>query len=1049
MQRVKTENSISTRDSVDYFHLFTESALVGIYIIQEGKFKYVNPALARIFDYRRDELIDRLGPLDLTDPSSHPLVKQNIRKRIKGEVDKIHYTFKGRRKDGSTIDCEVLGFRIEYKGKPAILGMLLDITEKKRAEENVLKKEKELEALFKTTTYLNAESDLDRILERIADAINEVIGFSLCSIRLVDKERNALVTKVVRGVGKEYFKYRKFIPIGKNSYDISGLAVVTGKPHYVKDIIELDFPEEVKENVIKKFNLKSYLSIPIKVKDEILGVISIMTKEEREFSTDEIRLLSTFAEQAGQAILRARLFSILRESEERYRTMVETANDLIWTLDREGRFTYVNKRAEELSGYKFEEWKGRNFVPLIVPEDLPKVEKVFRETLKGKPQSYEVRVYKKDGGILVLSVNTAPIYKNGEVVGTVSFGRDITEQRALEAKLSTIYKVANEMALCKSVEEIINTGLDAVLEIMKLKNVYLFLVDEKRNELYVKAYRGIKEDIRLSLDSDRGVTVWVAKTRKPLIVPDVRKEPKYVEGKHKMLSEMAVPLIVKDRVIGVLDVESEKLDAFKGDDLKLLQVLASGMAIALENAQLVKRIKNSEELYKSLFEFNKSILENSPIGVVKLDNFLRIEYINQEMRKILSLTSRNLRGKKLEELKFFKDTPITEIFGELKSGREVKREIPFSSDSKDMYFSLRGVPIFEDEKFSGAIILLMDITERKQMEKALRESEERYRTLARSANDAIVWMNAKGEITMWNNAAEKLFGYKEKEVLGKNPHHLLVPKEYKNRFEKGMRRFSIYGNGAAVNKPIEVTAIRKDGSKIPVEISISPVKTRDGWEAIAIIRDISERKVAEMKLRESFERLRKTVDGAVQAMARIVEMRDPYTAGHQRRVTQLACAIAKEMGLGEEEIEGLRIAANLHDIGKIHIPAEILSKPGRLTGEEMSIVKTHPQVGYEILKNIEFGRPIALYVLQHHERLNGSGYPLGLKGDEILLGARIIGVADVVEAMASHRPYRPALGIDMALKEIENNKGILYDPEVVDTCIKLFREKGFDWEEWC
>jgi putative nucleotidyltransferase with HDIG domain len=181
-------------------------------------------------------------------------------------------------------------------------------------------------------------------------------------------------------------------------------------------------------------------------------------------------------------------------------------------------------------------------------------------------------------------------------------------------------------------------------------------------------------------------------------------------------------------------------------------------------------------------------------------------------------------------------------------------------------------------------------------------------------------------------------------------------------------------------------------------------------------------------------------------MSVTVEMRDPYTAGHQRRVSKLACAIAREIGLPGAQIEGIRMAGEIHDIGKIYVPAEILSKPGKLTDIEFTIIKTHAQVGYDILKNIEFPWPIADIVVQHHERLNGSGYPAGLKGGAILPEANIIIVADVVEAMSSHRPYRPAHGIDTALAEIVQNKGVLYDAAVVDHCVRLFKEKRFSFK---
>lgn len=196
-------------------------------------------------------------------------------------------------------------------------------------------------------------------------------------------------------------------------------------------------------------------------------------------------------------------------------------------------------------------------------------------------------------------------------------------------------------------------------------------------------------------------------------------------------------------------------------------------------------------------------------------------------------------------------------------------------------------------------------------------------------------------------------------------------------------------------------------------------------------------------LRESEKKLRTSLLDSISAIAATVEMRDLYTAGHQRRVAQIATAIARLMGLPEAQIEGLYLACVVHDVGKIKIPAEILSKPGKLTALEFSLIKQHAQAGYEILKEVNFPWPIAQFVQQHHERMDGSGYPQGLKGEAILPEARILGVADVIEAMASHRPYRPGLGIDAALSEISNHRGTLYDPEVVDAALVLFREKEF------
>jgi HD-GYP domain-containing protein (c-di-GMP phosphodiesterase class II) len=210
--------------------------------------------------------------------------------------------------------------------------------------------------------------------------------------------------------------------------------------------------------------------------------------------------------------------------------------------------------------------------------------------------------------------------------------------------------------------------------------------------------------------------------------------------------------------------------------------------------------------------------------------------------------------------------------------------------------------------------------------------------------------------------------------------------------------------------------------------------------------DITERKQAEEQLRESLEQLRRAIQTTIQVLVMAVEIKDPYTAGHQRRMMNLARTMATEMGLPPEKIEGLRMAGVIHDIGKITLPTEILSKPTKLSAIEISLIREHVRLGYDILKDVESPWPLAEIVLQHHERMDGSGYLRALKGEEILIEARILAVADVVEAMASHRPYRAALGLDAALAEITKNKGTLYDPVAVESCLSLFREKGYQIE---
>ncbi len=247
------------------------------------------------------------------------------------------------------------------------------------------------------------------------------------------------------------------------------------------------------------------------------------------------------------------------------------------------------------------------------------------------------------------------------------------------------------------------------------------------------------------------------------------------------------------------------------------------------------------------------------------------------------------------------------------------------------------------------------------------------------------------------------------------------------------------GANAFLSKPIDEVELI---SQVKVALRIKEAEDALRTERDSLKRMVEKR--TEMLL-QTTERLRRSLAGTVQAISMAVEVKDPYTSGHQRRTADLARAIAGEMGFSEDRTDFVRTVSTVHDIGKISVPAEILSKPTKLTHIEFSLIKTHSQSGYDILKDIEFPWPVAEVILQHHERMNGSGYPNGLKGEAILLEARILAVADVVEAIASYRPYRPALGIDVALEEIKKNRGILYDAGVTDACLRLFGKGAFNW----
>jgi PAS domain S-box-containing protein/putative nucleotidyltransferase with HDIG domain len=339
-----------------------------------------------------------------------------------------------------------------------------------------------------------------------------------------------------------------------------------------------------------------------------------------------------------------------------------------------------------------------------------------------------------------------------------------------------------------------------------------------------------------------------------------------------------------------------------------------------------------------------------------------------------------------------------------------------------------------DGDFMGRVFYFRDVTEQKRAEDTLRQSEERFRGYFEPGLVGMaVTLPDKG-IAEVNSKFCELFGYTREELLRMDWAALTHPDD----LAADVAQFNRILRGAIDSYVLEKRFIRKDGATVDCTISVSCVRRADDSVnyIVALVQDITERKHAD-------ETLRAALVSSVEAIAATLEMRDPYTAGHSRSVADLAAAIAREMGLPADSIEGIHFGALIHDLGKIQVPAEILSKPTRLTPLEFALIKVHPQAGYDIVKEIKFPWPVAEMVHQHHERLDGTGYPQGLKGDAIALEARIISVADVVETMASHRPYRAALGIDRALEEIQSKCGSWFEPAAVDACVRLFREKGF------
>ncbi|RKZ26325.1 hypothetical protein DRQ20_03215, partial [bacterium] len=423
-ERAMVERTFELMEAQERFRLLSEHALVGVYLFQGGVFRYVNPKFAEIFGYKREEIVDKMTPYDVVYPPDREMVKKKVKERLSGKKRRAHYIFRGLRKDGTVIHVEALGSVVEFRGRPAIIGTIIDITER-------IKERRQLEILYEIISLFNTETGLQDIFQTIIERISEIMEVPYVSIRLYDEKKNRLITHAVKGMGEKYWKHRKEIPVD-DPVSLSTKAFREKKPQYVKDVATLGFPPAVMEEVIKKYRMKSLLSIPIVVKSKVLGVINLITTEEKEFTEDEIQFLMSLAEHAGFAIARAELYKKLEESESMYRALFEHAGGAVAVLEN-GRIVLVNSMFEQLSGYKKEEIEGRKRFRELVEE----FEEKCRVSEK-HPQMCETGFKRKDGKELTVYLTMAKIPGTEKCIVSLT---DITEKKMLEERIREVEKM--------------------------------------------------------------------------------------------------------------------------------------------------------------------------------------------------------------------------------------------------------------------------------------------------------------------------------------------------------------------------------------------------------------------------------------------------------------------------------------------------------------------------------------------------------------------------------------------------------------------------------
>jgi len=504
-----------------------------------------------------------------------------------------------------------------------------------------------------------------------------------------------------------------------------------------------------------------------------------------------------------------------------------------------------------------------------------------------------------------------------------------------------------------------------------------------------------------------------------------------LEGEYRMLHKGGhwVWMLDRSRIVGW-----DK----QGNPVRLV-----GTHLDITGRKLIElSLQQSEEKYRNIFEnATEGIFQSTPEGTYITVNpaFARMAGYDSPAEMIGSVVN---IGRQLYAYPRDRNR-LKQLFENPGYVSNFEAEIT-RKDGGTLWISINAKSIRDED---GKILYyegtIEDITERKQALEMMERQREEYRTIFDSVPAFIAYMDSSGTFMRINRPAAAGLGLTPLQIVGKTLWDIF-PYEEASLFMSISS--NVFNSGIAVTGSINSFTTPKGETRWS-QNDVVPYYDSNGRiiGTILFAEDVTERMKAEHGLKLSYEALHKALEGSVNAIAKIVEMKDPYTAGHQARVAELAAAIARELELPEDRIDYIKTAARMHDVGKIYVPSDILSKPGSLSKIEFEIIKTHAQGSYDILKSIDFPGPIALIALQHHERLNGSGYPNGISGDAIIMEARILAVADVVEAMISYRPYRPALGIDKALEEIIKGKDILYYADAVNTCVTLFEEKNFSF----
>lgn len=917
----------------------------------ESNLTFVNRAIYEVFRGTEEDFKKGFKAWQLLSDDDVEKSRRNMERLLRGErVVGTEYTLT--RLDGSVFPAIVVSSIIYRDGKPVGLrGAIIDITERKRAEDELRKSEEKYRLLF------NNASEAILVVQGGVVKFANPANFALSGYseeELSAKPFGEFIHPEDREMVYEYYRKR-----------IGGEEVPANHAFRIK----------TQDGSVKWVAIHAAL-VDWEGQAATLNFLNDITEHRR----------------AGEA---------LRESEEKFRSLFEHSLDAIFLTGPDGSIIEANQAACEMFGRSVDEFRAVGRAGLVDGTD-PRLKAALEERTRTGKARAELTMTRADGERFTAEV-TSTIFTdmNGEQKTSMII-HDISDRKKAEKALQESEKryrsVFEDHA---AVKFLIDPDTGNIIEANAAAENYYGWSREQLKQMKIQELNTLRpEDVKRNMD--RGLL----------------DKQVHFEFRHRRA----------DGSIRDVEVFSSKID-LKGKPL-LHSIVHD-----------ITDRKKAEEALEAEHALLRNLIDNVPDRIYAKDRESRFIVCNEAMVRRMGLTSMNeIVGKSDFELlpREMAERFRADDLSVIQSGIPIiNREEPLAIEGgKTTRWNLATkVPLLDrNGNRVGVVGLGREITDLKLAEEALRKSEARFRSYFELPLIGIaVTSPEKGWLEV-NDRLLEILGYSWQELKGMTWAELTYPED----LAADVRQFNRILAGEINSYMIDKRFVRKNGKVIWTSLAGGCVRRQDGAVdyLVALLEDITERK-------ESVERLRKTLGATVQAMAATVETRDPYTAGHQHRVADLARSIAAEMRLSPERIDGVRMAAMVHDIGKLSVPAELLSMPRKLTDIELKLIKTHAESGYNILKDIEFPWPIARMVLEHHERMDGSGYPRGLTGDRILIESRILSVADVIEAMASHRPYRPGLGLNDALDEIFRHRGTRYDADVVDACVRLFRGKNY------